>query len=145
MSEAQALLRFLPNSAAEPFQKTVKSAVANAAQNSQLEESNLYIAKIAVDEGPKLKRHRPRARGRAFPIQKKTSHITLVLDELVPGAGTANQEKKVKAGSGDAAKREEKSVSSSKPKFRASRQRKSDTGQPKRDAGVKRIFRRKAI
>ena len=56
--------------------------MANAKNNFQLEESNLYISKILVDEGPKFKRYMPRARGQAYEIQKKTSHITIVLDEI---------------------------------------------------------------
>jgi large subunit ribosomal protein L22 len=63
--------------------KLLKSAVASAKNNFQLEESNLRVSKITIDEGPKYKRWMPRARGQAYEIQKKTSHITLVLDEIV--------------------------------------------------------------
>ena len=87
VSEAQTLLQFVSNSAVKSFQKLIQSAVSSAAHDFQVEPSNAYIAKIVVDEGPKLKRFRPRARGRAYPIQKKTSHITVVLEELVPGTG----------------------------------------------------------
>ena len=86
-SEAQTLLQFVNNSAVQSFQKLIQSALSNASHDFQMEAANLYIAKIVVDEGPKLKRFRPRARGRAYPIQKKTSHITVVLEELVPGTG----------------------------------------------------------
>jgi large subunit ribosomal protein L22 len=55
---------------------------ASAKNNFHLNESNLIISKITVDEGPKLKRWHPMSRGRAYPIEKKTSHITIVLDEL---------------------------------------------------------------
>ena len=84
VSEAQTLLQFVNNAAVESFQKLIRSALSGASHNFQIEESNLYIAKIVVDEGPKLKRFRARARGRAYPIQKKTSHITVVLEELSP-------------------------------------------------------------
>ncbi len=79
--EAQALLNFCKKRAALPVSKLLKSALANAKNNLNIEESNLFISKITVDEGPKLKRWRPRSRGQAFEIQKKTSHITLVLKE----------------------------------------------------------------
>ena len=58
--------------------------IANAKSNFQIEPNNLYVSEIKVDEGPKLKRWRARARGRAMEIQKKTSHITLALDEIKP-------------------------------------------------------------
>jgi 2-methylcitrate dehydratase PrpD len=59
--------------------KLLKSAIANAKHNFNLDEKNLYISKITVDEGPKMEKVFPRARGRANIIQKKTSHVTLVL------------------------------------------------------------------
>lgn len=82
VEEAQTILNFTVKRAAQPLLKLLKSAIANAKNNFQLEEANLYISKILVDEGPKYKRWMPRARGRASLIQKKTSHITLILDEI---------------------------------------------------------------
>jgi len=79
---AEQILNFAVKRAAKDVLKLLKSAVASASHNFQLEESNLYIAKITVDEGPKLKRWRPRARGSASEIQKKTAHITIMLDEI---------------------------------------------------------------
>lgn len=79
IKEAQMLLDFSQKKATRPLRKLLDSAVANAKNNLKLEEKDLYILKITVDEGPKLKRWRPRARGRATEIQKKSSHITLVL------------------------------------------------------------------
>lgn len=81
VQQAETLLQFQSKRAVGPLQKLLKSAVANAKNNLKIPIENLYISKITVDEGPKLKRWRPRARGRAYPIQKKTSHITLVLEE----------------------------------------------------------------
>jgi large subunit ribosomal protein L22 len=80
IEEAQNILNFTVKKAASPLLKLLRSAAANAKNNFQLDESNLYIAKILVDEGPKYKRWRARARGRAEEIQKKTSHVTIVLD-----------------------------------------------------------------
>jgi large subunit ribosomal protein L22 len=82
VEEAQTILNFTTKKAARVLLKLLKQAVSNAKTNFQLEEKNLYISKVLVDEGPKYKRWRPRARGMAFPIQKKTSHVTIVLDEL---------------------------------------------------------------
>ncbi|KIP52273.1 50S ribosomal protein L22 [Leucobacter komagatae] len=88
--EALAILKFAPQAAAEPVFKLVASAIANArvkadAENLRLNEDELVIARAFVDEGATLKRFRPRAQGRAFRINKRTSHITVVLqtaDEL---------------------------------------------------------------
>ncbi len=75
------ILNRLSKRAAHPMAKLLQSALSNAKNNFQLNESNLYISKITVDEGVKLKRWRARAMGRSSPIQKKTSHITLFLKE----------------------------------------------------------------
>lgn len=73
-------LRFVPNKASAPLFKLVKSAIANAENNFSLESSSLKIAEFKVDGGPVFKRFRPGSRGRASPLKKKTSHVTLVLE-----------------------------------------------------------------
>ena len=78
-------LEFLVRRPAEPVIKLLRSALANAENNFSMVRGNLYIKEFYVDEGVKLKRYRPKAFGRANPIQKKTSHIRLVLAEKVPG------------------------------------------------------------
>ena len=83
---AQASLKFQSKKAALPILKLLKSAVSSAANNFNLSSENLYIANIFVDEGQKLKRFRPRAFGRAGAIHKKTSHITLILEERISAA-----------------------------------------------------------
>lgn len=85
--EALEFLRFLPHAAAGPVEKLVRSAVANAEENVGLSRDDLYIARISADEGPGVlpgKGRRPRfgGRGRYRPIRKRSSHITVVLDEL---------------------------------------------------------------
>lgn len=82
VDKAQHILSFTTKKAANPVLKLLNSAVANAKNNLKLDTTNLFISKIEVNEGPKLKRWRPRARGRAYEIQKKTSHIIMVLDEV---------------------------------------------------------------
>jgi len=81
VEEAERILNFTRKKAALPLLKLLKSAIANAKHNFNLDAKNLYISKITVDEGPKMEKIFPRARGRADIIQKKTSHITLVLKE----------------------------------------------------------------
>ena len=76
-------LKFINKLAVKPIEKLLVSAIANAENNFELAKDNLYIKKISVDEGPTLHRWKPRARGRATPIRKRTSHIDLVLAELV--------------------------------------------------------------
>ena len=82
--EALAILKFAPQGASEPVYKLVASAMANArvkadATNEFLDEQDLYVSRAFVDEGTTLKRFQPRAQGRAFRINKRTSHITVVL------------------------------------------------------------------
>jgi large subunit ribosomal protein L22 len=74
-------LRFMPKKGAELLRKVIESAVANATQDDQTDVDNLFIKKITIDGGPSLKRISPRAQGRATRIIKRTSHITVVLDE----------------------------------------------------------------
>ena len=78
---AKAILEQTPKAACEPLLKLLMSAVANAENNHDLDVASLYVAACSVSQGPTLKRIRPRAQGRAFRINKKTSHITLVLKE----------------------------------------------------------------
>ena len=82
-------LRFQPQSASEPIAKVIASAAANAEHNKRLDLSTLYISQAYVDEGPTLKRFRPRAQGRAFRIRKRTSHITVVVS-VRPSDGRAH-------------------------------------------------------
>jgi large subunit ribosomal protein L22 len=79
--EALALLRFMPQAAAQDVAKVVKSAVANAEQNNHMSAEDLVISRIMADEGPTMKRFRPRSHGRSSPILKRSSHITVVVDE----------------------------------------------------------------
>ena len=79
--EAMAILKYTPKAACEPLIKLLKSAMANAENNYNMDVTRLYVAECNVGQGPTLKRVRPRAQGRAFRINKKTSHITLVLKE----------------------------------------------------------------
>jgi ribosomal protein L22 len=79
IEDARSLLRFSPRGAAQDVSKLLDSAAANAENNYELIADDLMITEIHVDEGPTLKRYRPRALGRATPINKRTSHISLAL------------------------------------------------------------------
>ena len=81
VNEALALLKFVPKRASEPVAKVIASAAANAEHNFNLNKDNLIISKAYVDQGPTLKRYHPRQRGQAFPILKRTSHITVMVKE----------------------------------------------------------------
>ena len=81
VEEADKLLQFTNKYAAEPLRKALMSAFANAKQNPGIDEHILYVKEIYVDQGPSLKRWRARAQGRAASIKKRTSHITVILDE----------------------------------------------------------------
>lgn len=79
--EAMGILKYSPRYAAEIIEKVLKSAIANAVNNNELDENNLYVADVVANQGPTLKRIRPRAHGRAYRINKKTAHISIYLDE----------------------------------------------------------------
>jgi large subunit ribosomal protein L22 len=80
--QAQSILLFTVNKSARNILKLLNSACANAKHNHQLLEENLFISKITVDEGPKLKRWHAMSRGRAYPIIKRSAHIVLILSEV---------------------------------------------------------------
>ena len=93
--QALAVLRFSPQSASEPVYKVVASAVANARQAAERESRRLDVEELVVreayvDEGPTLKRFRPRAQGRAFRVRKRTSHITVVVAQRPEAAPKTN-------------------------------------------------------
>ena len=81
VGEALAILKLTPKAASELVEKLLKSAIANAENNHGMDVEKLYVAEIYANQGPTLKRVRPRAQGRAFRIRKRTSHITVVLKE----------------------------------------------------------------
>lgn len=83
VNEAIAILQYTPKDAAEVVSKVLKSAVANAENNFNLDATRLFVADAYAGQGPTLKRFRPHAQGRAFRIKKRTSHVTLVVKERV--------------------------------------------------------------
>jgi large subunit ribosomal protein L22 len=97
VDEALAVLAFAPQAAAETVRKTLESAIANAETGEDLDRAGLVVSRAMVDEGPTMKRWRPRAQGRATRINKRTSHITLV----VQPADAATTAKSVQKGQAD--------------------------------------------
>ena len=81
VEEAVDILTFTPKKAASIVKKAVESAAANAVENHDMEEDGLVVKKVLVNEGPILKRFRPRARGRATRIRKRTSHLTVIVSD----------------------------------------------------------------
>jgi len=151
VDQAMILLDFNLKKGGIPLKKLLAQAIANAKDNSelgkQLDSSLLHISKITVDEGPKLKRWRARARGRAARIHKKTSHITVILDEI---------KEKTKRIKGEVKKPSSAKVIEDKKKSepKVEEKKKVPTFNPeKRDKlipakeikGSKRVFRRKAF
>ena len=81
VNEAFAILNYTPQNSATVVNKVLKSAAANAENNLNLDVNKLYVAEAYANQGPTLKRFRPRAQGRAYSIMKRSSHITLVVKE----------------------------------------------------------------
>jgi len=149
VEEAQTILRFTVKKAAGPILKLLNSAIANARNNLRADPSNLYISRIAVDEGPKYKRWMPRARGQASEIQKKTSHITIILDEIEKKPQKVKRIKKAEEAP-KLKKLPEKISKAEKPseeraKFKPEIKKPPKQAKPKIVRGIKKIFQRKAF
>ncbi|NLT07471.1 MAG: 50S ribosomal protein L22 [Solirubrobacterales bacterium] len=93
VADARALLAHTPRAAAVDISKLLESAVANAENNFELDPDDLRIHRATVDEGPTIKRFRPRALGRATPIHKRTSHMTITLTTTATDGAAAGDRK----------------------------------------------------
>jgi len=162
VKKAESILTFARKGAVQPTLKLLRQAVANAKDSFQIDESNLYISKIIVDEGTKYKRQLPRARGRADIIMKKTSHITLVLDEIdkskkkqrteKPSVVKVKTDKKVMKDEKEKVKAVKQEVSEEKDEevkevVEKKRRQKFETERVRsqKQKGLRRFFRRKAF
>jgi|SRR6185369_15735244 len=132
----------------QPLAKLLDSAVANATNNFNLEETNLFIKDVNVDEGPKLKRFRPKGFGRTSPIEKKTSHVRIILEEKVVGL-KGKKAKPVKKEEPVQVLSETMEESKTKEKFETRKPEvKKELGQKSKLPAirdVKKLFRRKAV
>jgi large subunit ribosomal protein L22 len=139
---AEANLLHISKKSSSPLLKLLKSAIANAEHNFNLDKNNLFVRYVRVDEGPTLKRSRPRARGSAYPIMKKTSHIFLTLKEIKEKEGKVKKVvKNIEA---------KKIVENQKPKTKNSSFAKKTKFQKEekiiqKNVQKQRIFRRKSI
>ena len=138
VDQARSLLRFTPKRASLPVLKLLEQAVANAKNNFHLDPLNLFVSKITVDEGAKIKRWMPRARGQAFEIQKKISHITIFLEEIKKGK---KLEAKSVPGKAEGRPVSEKEIKKEKPRFKPM----VETAKPVAKQEKKRVYRRKAL
>jgi large subunit ribosomal protein L22 len=86
-AEAMTILKFMPQKGARIVEKVLKSAVANARNNNKMEEAGLVVSEAYANKGTSMKRWQPRARGRAFPIKKRTSHVTICVSSGPASAG----------------------------------------------------------
>lgn len=123
-----------------PVRKLLNSAIANAENNMNMVRDNLYIKNIVVDEGVKLKRFRAKGFGRAAAIQKKTSHITIILDERTPGLRSEKKSKNKKESAPEEVKETVKQNESKKPEIKREIGSKGKLG-----SLGKKLFQRKAI
>ncbi|MFA5392342.1 MAG: 50S ribosomal protein L22 [Candidatus Paceibacterota bacterium] len=138
VQEAEAQLTYNKKRGSEPIMKLLKSVVSNAENNFHLNKDNLFIKLIRVDEGPALKRHRPRARGAVYTIKKRTSHINIILDEIIP---SKHEEKK----STVKMKSEDKNILSKEAKVKKTFQTQEKEKIVKKVLPKQKIFRRKVI
>lgn len=144
--DAERLLRLTPNASALPMAKVLKSAIANASQIFSVGAADLYVARLLVNEGTKLKRFMPRSRGQASPIQKKTSHILLELGLRANATSLNMPDAKQKKSSETERKKEEtKSRRTPKRLARMTSMKKEDAKTGKPSTILKRMFRRKSI
>lgn len=140
VAEAENRLHFTSKRATKPVSKLLKSAVANAEHNFDLDKNNLYVSEITVDQGPTLKRWRPRARGATNQIQKKTAHVTIVLEEIEAGS----EIKTGKKGKIEIVKKKEKPKSEVKSDKKGKGPKQDKSKKEQKQKGNK-IFRRKSI
>ncbi len=95
-AEAQAVLTFAPQAASEPIGKVLASAIANATNNHAMDVRGLMVSEAFVDEGPTMKRIRPRAQGRAYRVRKRSSHITVIVSDGVTEVAVSKAAKAAK-------------------------------------------------
>lgn len=145
VQEAEAQLLYHPQRSSVPLLKLLRSAVANAVENQKLDPKTLVISKLLVDPAPFLKRSLPRAQGRATPIAKRRSHITLV---VAPSEKTTKQRFVITTPKKEKKVAEKKTAPVSETTKKAPKGDDRSGGAPKKDAkpGVfKKVFQRKAI
>ncbi|MBI4991928.1 MAG: 50S ribosomal protein L22 [Candidatus Harrisonbacteria bacterium] len=139
VNEAEAQLLFRPQRSGKPLLQLLRSAIANAKNNYKLNTDNLFIESIRVDQGPMMKRFLPRAMGRATPIQKKTSHVLLIVEDREKAKAPRFNIAEVKKAK---LPKKEKAGKVTKPKLEIEKHEQK----PKEKVGFfKKIFQRKSV
>ncbi len=142
-TQARFQLNYLIKRSARPIMKLLDSVMANARHNFGLVDSNLFVKNVIVDEGSKLKRYRPKGFGSSSPIEKKTSHVTIILSEKVPGL---KADKVEKASADNAASDTIKTSDDSKSKTTRRKTKTEDkSGKSSTGAVKRRLFQRKTV
>ena len=152
-ASARHQLVHLPKRSSTPMVKLLDSAVANAYNNYGLSRDNLFIKAVIVDQGPTLKRYRPKGFGGVSPIAKRTSRVTIVLDERVPGQGRVSRNLKTSPSKAGSAQQAKVTATDTKAADADSTDTKQAEHKPNKELGpkkgisspVKRLFRRKSI
>lgn len=139
--EAEARLFISSERAAEPLIKLLRSTVSNAKNSKQINPDHLFIKEIRVDQGPMMKRFMPRAMGRATPIQKKSSHITLILSESEKLKSPRFKIEKPERVSKKVKAEKKKKIEAEKPKI----PEKESIKPVEKPSFIRRIFRRKVV
>jgi len=134
--EALTVLQFAPQQASEPVYKVLASAIANAENNERLDPDSLLVSEAFVDEGPTLKRFRPRAQGRAYRIRKRTCHITIAV-ESVPPAPTGRGARPSKSAAAPAPAKAGKATKKAAPAVEAEATEAVETPAPTKKATAK--------
>jgi len=148
--EALTVLQFAPQSASEPVYKVLASAIANAENNERLDGDSLLVAEAYVDEGPTLKRFRPRAQGRAYRIRKRTCHITVVVESVsvaqtrAAKATVAKATKAAKAASAEERVESDDSTTAKKAPAKAAAKKATTKSAPAKSAPAKSAPAKKA-
>lgn len=145
VDQARAQLRALPKRASGPVLKTLNSAIANAEHNFQLSKDNLYVAKIFVDGGPMLKRWMPRAMGRASAIQKKTSHLTVILSERIAAKAVKKAIRAKAVQAKPVPETASEKTAAEKVKFAPRAEKKEAIAKERVGGFAKKMFRRKTV
>jgi len=141
IKDAEMQLKFVTRKAAQPVLKLLKSAIANAKSNFNVDKENLFIKEIKVNEGIPYKRSRPVSRGRAYPIMKRTSHIVILLG-VKEGVKIEKKQSVIEQTKAEISKKEEKKKT---PKTNIKKSVKESVAKPNTQNLVKRMFRRKSI
>jgi len=134
--DALAILKFTPNAAARTIEKLLKSAVANAENNHHMDADLLRVSQAFVDDGPRMKRMHPRAMGRAYLILKRTSHITIAVEEGEEPARRTRRKQLAQVATKGKPRRGKAEAPAAKPRKAAPKKEKTKAAEPEQQPAV---------